>query len=358
VTDPAQPAPATPGLTLDRRKSIIAGIVAVVFLAIVFAKVIPQIGSYSAAAESLQTMKKADLAYLVLAVLLYLAIYGLPFVASVPGIRYPQGQVVNQSAFTVSNGVPAGGALGLGLQYAQLASYGATPTAATAGITATGVWSIFLTLGLPVMGVIALIIGGENAGAYTTSALVGIGILLAMVIVFALILRSEALARKVGGVADRAGNAVVQRFRPGMQLHLADSVVRLRSDIVDLVRRRWAAITSAQVAVSLSNFLILLVAFHGVETTSQISGWSVFAAYAIAQLGLMIPVTPGGLGTVDAVMIGLLITFGATEGDATAADLLWRAVSYVPQIIIGLICIFYWRVQVRRMRKDGSPDAA
>ena len=66
-------------------------------------------------------------------------------------------------------------------------------------------------------------------------------------------------------------------------------------------------------------------------------------------------------GTFHATMyrqIGLLITFGATEGDATAADLLWRAVSYVPQIIIGLICIFYWRVQVRRMRKDGSPDAA
>jgi uncharacterized protein (TIRG00374 family) len=218
------------------------------------------------------------------------------------------------------------------------------------GITATGVWSIFLTLGLPVLGVLALLIGGEDASAYLKPGIIGLAILFGMVGVFALILRSEQQARKVGELADRAAAAIVGRFRPGMQLHLTDTVLRLRTDIVDLVRRRWAAITAAQVAVSLSSALILIVAFHGVKTTSTINGWEVFAAFAIAQLGLMVPVTPGGLGTVDAAMIGLLVTFGATQGDATAADLLWRAVSYVPQIIIGLICIFYWRVQVRRMK--------
>lgn len=361
------PAEGAPTLTLDRRKSIIAGIVAVLFLAIVFAKVIPQIGSYSEALVSLQSMNRTDMAILIAAVLLYLFLYGWPFVASVPGTSYAQGQIVNQSAFTVSNGVPAGGALGLGLQYAQLTSYGATPTSATAGITATGVWSTFMTLTLPVLGVLCLVIGGESAGQYTTTALLGVGLLAAMIIVFALILRSEELARRVGAFADRAAGALVNRFRPGTQLHLEGAVVKLRTDIVDLVRRRWAAITAAQFAVSLSSFLILLMAFRGVETSSSITGWEIFAAFGISQLGLMIPVTPGGLGTVDAAMIGLMVAFGASTGDATAADLLWRALSYVPQIIIGLICIFYWRVQMRRRRTEGagvtsddkeSPDVA
>ena len=345
-----------PALTLDRRKSVIAGIVAVAFLVIVFAKVIPQIGSYSAAMESLSTMRPVDLVLLGGAVLIYLVVYGFPFMASVPGLKYSQAQVVNQSAFTVSNGVPGGGALGLGLQYAQLASYGTTPTAATAGITATGVWSIFITLGLPVMGVVALALSGDDAGNYLLSGLIGLGILIVMIVVFALILRSEDLARRIGGVAERLVDRVLRRFRPGTQLHLTDMLVKLRTDIVDLVRRRWAAITVAQTGVSLASFLILLVAFRGVESTSRISMWSVFAAFAISQLGLMVPVTPGGLGTVDAAMIGLLISFGASAGDATAADLLWRAVSYVPQIIIGLLCIFYWRVQVRRSqhREEGS----
>jgi uncharacterized protein (TIRG00374 family) len=150
----------------------------------------------------------------------------------------------------------------------------------------------------------------------------------------------------------------MHRFKPDLQLNLGDALVKLRTDIVELVRRRWAAITVAQLAVSLGSFLILLVAFRGVESGSRISGWSIFAAFAISQLGLMVPVTPGGLGTVDAAMIGLMISFGASSGDATAADLLWRAVSYVPQIIIGLICIFYWRFQMRRKRKKEAVSAA
>jgi len=345
-------------MTLDRRKSIIAGIVAVAFLGIVFWKVIPQIGSYSEAAVSLQNMTKQNLAYLIAAVLFYLFLYGWPFVASVPGLKYSQGQIVNQSAFAVSNGVPAGGALGLGLQYAQLTSYEATPTAATAGITATGVWSTFITVTLPVLGVLALMISGENASQYLLSGLIGVAILVTMLVVFGLILRSEELARRVGDVADRAVGSVMHRFKPDLELNLGDALVKLRTDIVDLVRRRWAAITVAQLAVSLGSFLILLVAFRGVESGSRISGWSIFAAFAISQLGLMVPVTPGGLGTVDAAMIGLMISFGASSGDATAADLLWRAVSYVPQIIIGLICIFYWRFQMRRKRKKEAVSAA
>ena len=62
-----------------------------------------------------------------------------------------------------------------------------------------------------------------------------------------------------------------------------------------------------------------------------------FGAWAVAQIGIMIPITPGGLGTVDAFMISLLTAMGVSAGDATAADLVWRAASFVPQIIIGII---------------------
>ena len=71
----------------------------------------------------------------------------------------------------------------------------------------------------------------------------------------------------------------------------------------------------------------------------------------------MIPITPGGLGTVDAVLIGLLTTMGVDNGAATAADLVWRASSYIPQICIGLICIFYWRWDIRK-HGDTKPTQA
>jgi hypothetical protein len=127
---------------LDRKNTIIGSNVAVIFLAIVFTRVIPQIGSYAEAAEYIQAMTATAIFGLIAVTLFYLWVYGWPFVAATPGLTYKSAFIVNQSAFAVSNGIPAGGALGLGLQYAQLTSYRATPTAATAAIGATGIGSM------------------------------------------------------------------------------------------------------------------------------------------------------------------------------------------------------------------------
>ena len=62
----------------------------------------------------------------------------------------------------------------------------------------------------------------------------------------------------------------------------------------------------------------------------------------------MIPLTPGGLGTVDAFMIALLTAMGVSSGDATAADLVWRAASFVPQIIIGVLALLTWSRRAAR----------
>lgn len=333
--------------TIDKKKSIIFGLIGIFFIVLIFWRVIPQVGSYSEAASALENMTPIALAVIGLAVLLYLFAYGWPFVAAAPGLSYWHGQSVNQSAFAISNGVPAGGAFGLAVQYAMLTSYRVTPTASTAAITTVGLWSTFVTLALPIMGVVALVIAGENSGSYQLGALLGLAALIAAVVVFVLIIRSEPLATKVG----RAGNAVMRpvtkRIGRLKDLDLVPLILKFRGDIYGLVKARWAAITGAQLAVSFTQFLILYVALRGVQ------GWDnagqswlvVFAAFAISQLGLMIPITPGGLGTVDAAMIGLLTTFGVSDGDATAADLVWRATSYIPQIVIGIVCLVLWYVR-------------
>ena len=158
---------------LDKKKTIIGGIVAIVFLIIIFVRVIPQFGDYSGALETLSEMTWSDVTIIVVAVIVYLFIYGWPFVAATPGLRYKEGFIVNQSAFLISNGIPGGGAFGLGLQYAQLTSYKVTPSSATAAIGATGVWSVFITLGLPVSGVAALAASGDDAGKYVIAAAIG-----------------------------------------------------------------------------------------------------------------------------------------------------------------------------------------
>lgn len=349
---PAGEAP--PKATIDKKRTIIGALVAIAFLVIVFARVIPQIGDYQGAADSLQNMDAASVATLALALVAYLLIYGIPFVAATPGLKYRHGFVVNQSAFAVGNGIPGGGAVGIAVQYAQLTFYGASPTAATAAVGATGIWSIFVTLGLPSLGLLAMLVTGQDVGAYVLAAGLGFLALIVIVVGFALILRSEKSARWLGSLGDRIGNSVLPKLRKGWQVDVTEQVLKLRGDVLDLVRSRWLAITAANFAVSLGQFTILVIALRSVAPGEELPYLAIFGAWAISQIGIMIPITPGGLGTVDALLISLLTTVGVSSATATAGALLWRATYYFPQILVGLITIGIWRVQAERQRSGKS----
>lgn len=335
------PVQATP--TLDKKKSLILGGIGLAFMILIFWKVIPQIGDYGEAWSALQSMGTAAMLIIAAMVVLYLLAYGLPFMAVTPGLRYWRSQQVNQAAFTISNGVPAGGAVGLAVQFGMLTSFAVAPTAATAAITAVGVWSTFVSLGFPILGVVALAaVGGSSQ--YVSVGIIGLAILVAAVVVFVLVMRSESLAVSIGRLANKMIGPLRNRVKSLHDLDAVAPITKFRGDMYDVLKRRWAAITAAQVAVSAAQFLILYVALRGVQ------GWdspgtsilAAFAAFAISQVMLMVPITPGGLGTVDALMISILISLGAEKGDATAADLVWRASSYVPQILIGIVALLAW----------------
>lgn len=333
-----------PSSQLDKRKSLILGAVGLFFIVIIFWKVIPTIGNYSEAWDALKSMSLAALIVVGISVVVYLTCYGFPFMAATPGLRFWPSEQINQAAFAISNGVPGGGAVGLAFQYGMLASYKITPAAATSAITAVSIWSTFVTLGFPILGVLAVTVAGDNGSSYVLGGLIGLGLLIAVIIGFTLIMRSEPAAMWIGNLGNRVIGPLRGRFEALKELDLVGPLTGFRRSMYQVLKRRWAALTLAQVAVSFTQFLILYVALRGIE------GWDepgtpillVFAAFAISQLGLMIPITPGGLGTVDAAMIALLVSFGVPEGTATAADLVWRACSFVPQIIIGILALVSW----------------
>lgn len=334
---------AAPAAAIDKKKSIILGAIGLIFIVLIFWKVIPQIGSYSEAWDALKSMGVPAMIAVAVAVVVYLLAYGLPFMAATPGLKFWRSEQINQAAFAISNGVPAGGAVGLAVQYGMLSSFGIAPATATAAITAVGIWSTFISLGFPILGVIALSATG-TANKFIGLGLLGLGILVIVIVGFVLIMRSEKLARGIG----KAGNAILKPFsKPIPKLRNVDLVPALlsfRASVYDLLRKRWAALTGAQVLVALTQFLVLYIALRGIQGWDK-PGTSIiaaFAAFGISQIMLMVPITPGGLGTVDALMISILISVGASSGAATAADLVWRAASYVPQIVVGVISLILW----------------
>ena len=354
VTPPTAPEPTAPEPTapvttasvtakLDKKKSIILGVIGLAVIVLIFWKVIPQVGSYEDAITALQDMGVLAMIAVGVTVVIYLVAYGFPFMAATPGLRYWRSQQLNQAAFAISNGVPAGGAFGLAVQYAMLATYKVPGTVATAAITAVGLWSMFVSLGLPILGVLALSMSGGDL-QYGWVAALGLVILVVAIVLFVLVMRSEPLAVKVGHLGNRVVGPLRPRIKALGDLDLVEPITRFRRDMYGLLKGRWHVITAAQLGVIMTQFLILYVALRGVEGWDQ-EGTSVlgaFGAFATSQIMLMVPITPGGLGTVDALMISLLQSVGTSAGDATAADLVWRAASYVPQIVVGIIALVTW----------------
>ena len=80
----------------------------------------------------------------------------------------------------------------------------------------------------------------------------------------------------------------------------------------------------------------------------------VLLAYAAAALLALIPLTPGGLGFVEAGLTGLLVVAGIDAGAAAAATLAYRLVSYWLPLPVGLVA--YWLG--RRAYPAGPPAAA
>ncbi|MDD2817382.1 MAG: lysylphosphatidylglycerol synthase transmembrane domain-containing protein [Candidatus Nanopelagicales bacterium] len=352
-----------PSAQIDKKKSLILGLIGLIFIVIIFVRVIPQImgdEGYAGVADSLRKMGWGPLIVVGIFVVIYLITYGFPFKAATPGLKFWPSEQINQAAFAISNGIPGGGAVGLAFQYGMLSTYNVPPAAATSAITAVGIWSSFISLGFPILGVVALVIGGENGSDYIWYAVVGLVVLIAVLVGFTLLMRSEKAARWIGG----AGNAILKPFRGRIKklkdLDLVSPLVSFRSNMYDVLKRRWAALTVAQIAVSFTQFLILYVALRGLQ------GWEnpgtsfllVFAAFAISQIGMMIPITPGGLGTVDAVMISLLTAFGVDSTLAGTADLVWRFTSYVPQMAIGIIALVAWTKKAGQKFATTSAPAA
>jgi uncharacterized protein (TIRG00374 family) len=104
-------------------------------------------------------------------------------------------------------------------------------------------------------------------------------------------------------------------------------------------------------------FVLLLACLRAVGIGSdQVSLLEVLLSFSVARLAGAIPITPGGLGTIDATLIGMLSAFGAKSSGAVAADVVWRAMTYFPPIFIGIGTYVMWKRGVAEGRYQATPD--
>ena len=163
-------------------------------------------------------------------------------------------------------------------------------------------------------------------------------------VVLGLLLRSRESAARIGTVAGRAVSALLRLVhRPPVQ-GWERATSRFRDRTALLLHARWHWITLATVVSHLSLFLVLLLAlrFAGVSA-SEVAWTEVLAVFAFARLLTAIPFTPGGLGVIELALITGLSAAGGARASVAAAVLVYRALTYVLPIPLGLVTYVFWR---------------
>jgi uncharacterized membrane protein YbhN (UPF0104 family) len=337
------------------RRTVIAWALTAGVLVVVFAGVFPRFAHYSQAWSSIQRMPAGFVAGLVVAAVVNIAAGAWQLQAALPGLGYRRAIVVDQTSWALSNAVPAGGPVAFGVDYDMLASYGFGAGAAAGASAISLVFNFFGTLVMPVIGVLALLAAGEVRWHYVLIAVVG-GLLVGVsVAAMAAVLRSEAGARRVGRRLDHWVNALTRRLLHGRTFDIAGRVLDFRSDVVNILKRRWPVVIAVTLLTQLTSWAILLIALRGVEHGlpghSGVTWPESLAAYSFPMIVWSLPITVGGLGTVDAGVTGLLTAFGMEGSHALAVDIVWRAATFVPQVLTGVLTFLWWRATAGRRRQ-------
>ena len=113
---------------------------------------------------------------------------------------------------------------------------------------------------------------------------------------------------------------------------------------MELLRRRWHVITVATLAGHLSVFAVLLVSLRVLDVpASEVTWIEAFAAWSVVRVLGSLPITPGGLGIVELGLTSLLVGFGGGQAEVVAAVLVYRFLTMVPTLVLGLLAAATWR---------------
>jgi uncharacterized membrane protein YbhN (UPF0104 family) len=327
---------------MSRRVATAAAGLAVVVAT--FAFVLPRIADYRDVWAVVRELSWPELAALAGATVLNIVTFAPPWQVAVPGLGFFPALTMSQASASLSIVLPGGGAPGIAASVAILRVWGFPAPEVARAVSLASIWNQLANLAYPIVGVVMLSVSGEPTAAVAGAAFVGVAILGVAVAALVLVFSSASMARDLGDLAARLLSGVRARLRRGPVRWSGESVARFRRGALDLLRRRWHALTLATLAGSLCVFLVLLVSLRVLDVSpSQVSFAEAFAAWALARLVGSLPLTPGGIGVVELGLTAALVGFGGNNARVVAAVLVFRFLTIVPTVMLGLVSALTWR---------------
>jgi len=258
---------------------------------------------------------------------------------------------IDLSTMAVSHVLPGGTAAGAGLGYRLLTEKGVSGSdtgfaLATQGIGSAVVLNLVLWLAL----LISIPLRGFNP-LYGTAALVGVLLFAGFGTLVVLLTKGEARADRVlRSVAARIPFLEADAVS-GLVGRLATRLRELSADRPLLIRAiAWAA---ANWLLDAASLWVFLAAFgHG----HFISIDSLLVAYGLANVMAAIPVTPGGLGVVEGILVPVLVGFGSYRGVAILGVISYRLVNFWLPIPVGALSYLSLRVRPGASRRARAQE--
>jgi hypothetical protein len=266
-------------------------------------------------------------AMFVLESLSFVCVWGLQRIALVTD-RWFGVATAQLAANAFSRVVPGGAAAGGALQWRMLTDSGVDGARVATAL-----------LGRPVPG-----------GLAQAAWLGGVVFVAAFLLGWRLLFHDRLLARIARG-AQWVRNRL-HRGKPPVTDLPARLVVQ-RDEIRDALGDTWWKALLFSLGNWLFDYLALLAAITAVGSRPRPT--LVLLAYSASMVLAMIPITPGGLGFVEAGLTGLLALAGVSAGDAVLSVLAYRLVSFWLPLPVGGVAAYLHRRRYRGREAIAEP---
>lgn len=255
---------------------------------------------------------------------------------------------IDLAGIAVSHSVPGGAAVGTALGYRLLHQSGVATGPATFAKLGQGAVSALVLQALLLSSLAIAIPLHGSSPLYLTAALIGVGLLIAVIALTMLLIYAEpALARIAAAVTARV---------PKLSRNSGSDVVhRLAEDVRRVVRqpRRFAA----SVGWSAANWLLDAFALWcSVTAFGHLLGYDgVLVPFCLANTAAWIPLTPSGLGIVEGVIIPTLVGFATPRGIAVLGTTAWRLINFWLPIPLGAVAYATLHGAQREVTQESPP---
>ncbi len=322
-------------------------IVALVALIISVIKTLLGDVDWKQVSEAIGLLHPWQFAVLVLALLARQFLNALPLSLYIPGCSPLRAMQNDQAAILMTTVAPPPSDIAMRL--AMFTSWGIPATSGLAGTVMNTVSFYMVRFGTPLLGVLLMLaLGNFEIGEFVPAMLSGMVSVSLLTIVW-LAFRAEGFTRRL---AERLGNLAAKVKKSIDPQDWVDRALDFRGRVVDRLPYALPRAVVALIAMVVVDacLIVLALRFVGVSAT-EAPAIEVLVAFLVAYPLTLFPFS--GLGLLDAVVVATLLALdvGADEASLVAGFVVWRAITILGPLTLGICSVGLWKVQLIRRPK-------